>query len=91
MEYTVEALTKRMEQRRDDSMALEYERQLRVSYEKGELSTMIGIDGRVKYDKGAIAVAWSAVIDEIDRELGVLELREYITNDIREDVMSNIE
>lgn len=91
MEYTIEALTKIMRKRVDDSMELEYERQLRVAYERGELSSIICQGGKVRYDHGAIAVAYSTVIDEVDRELGRLELGEWITNGIREDVMFNIE
>ena len=64
MEYTVEALTEAMNYRIEDSMALEYERQLRVSYERGELSKIIDRDGRVRYDIGAIDLAFSVVLDE---------------------------
>lgn len=91
MEYTVEALTKMMRHRVEDSMELEYERQVNKAHEEGRLREMIGTDGRVRYDRGAIAVAYSTVIDEVDRELGRLELGEYITNGIREDVLFNIE
>jgi hypothetical protein len=91
MEYTTEALTKVMRYRRDESMKLEYKRQLNKAYEEGKLDEMIDKGGKLIYDGGAIDLAYSVVLNEIDRELGSLQLREYITEDIRDDVMFNIE
>lgn len=87
MEYTVEALTKMMRHRVKDSMELEYKRQLNEAYEEGRLDEIIDKGGKVRYDGGAIDLAYSCVLDEIDRELGVLEMREKIDWEIREDVM----
>ena len=88
MEYTVKALTEAMSNRIEDSMALEYERQLRVSYERGELYS--STSGKVRYDIGAIDLAYSVVLDEVDRELEGYVMREKITEDDKDDIMDSL-
>ena len=75
----------------EDAIRQERSTQLRRAHEEDRILDMIGTDGKIRYDRGAINLVYSMTIDSIDRELGALHLREDISRDEYDDIIERIE
>ena len=89
----IRAITKNCEEQIESAIKAEKNRQLKEKIEAGEDITTFEVRGieTIRYDRPAIDMVYSITLDNIFRDLAMMELREEITPEEREEIEDYID